>query len=154
MIGVNSLKADGEGLNFAVSVDEVRKFIARPGRVAQTAQTNKDKGCEPRELSKFRDAKDVATVTSFDFFCTGKDTGELVTPDDKAQAIFLRLDRNGDGRADVMIFDLKRQGRWDLSLWDDKFDGHWTLVGYHDDGSLNPSRFESYSEFQKRAANR
>jgi S1-C subfamily serine protease len=29
LIGVNSFKAAGEGLNFAVSVDEVRKFIAR-----------------------------------------------------------------------------------------------------------------------------
>jgi hypothetical protein len=25
------------------------------------------------------------------------------------------------------------------------------LVGYHDDGSLKPTRFESYAEFQKRA---
>ena len=30
LIGVNSFKAGGEGLNFAVSVDEVKKFIARP----------------------------------------------------------------------------------------------------------------------------
>src|SRR6516164_7639410 len=31
LIGVNSFKYDGEGLNFAVSVEEVRKFIGRPG---------------------------------------------------------------------------------------------------------------------------
>ena len=55
--------------------------------------------------------------------------------DDQSQAIFLRLDRNGDGRADVIIFDLKRSGRWDLSFWDENFTGYWTLVGYHDDGS-------------------
>jgi hypothetical protein len=87
-------------------------------------------------------------------FCTGKDTGELVTPDDQSQAIFLRLDRNGDGRVDLIIFDLKRSGRWDLSFWDENFTGHWTLVGYHDDGSLKPSRSESYAEFQKRTASR
>jgi hypothetical protein len=96
----------------------------------------------------------VSTVVSFDMFCTDKDTGELVTPDDQSQAIFLRSDRNGDGRVDVIIFDLKRSGRWDLSFWDEKFEGHWTLVGYHDDGSLKPSRFESYAEFQKRMASR
>ena len=71
---------------------------------------------------------------SSDMFCTGKDTGELVTPDDKSQAVYLRLDRNGDGRADVIFFDLKRSGRWDLSSWDENYTGNWTLVGYHDDG--------------------
>ena len=59
--------------------------------------------------------------------------------------IFLRLDRNGDGRADVIFFDLKRSGRWDLSFWDENYTGNWTLVGYHDDGSLKPTRFESYA---------
>jgi hypothetical protein len=43
-------------------------------------------------------------------------------------------------------------GRWDLSFWDEKFNGYWTLVGCQDDGSLAPTRFESYVEFQKRVA--
>ena len=28
------------------------------------------------------------------------------------------------------------------------------LIGYHDDGNLKPTRFESYAEFQKRTASR
>jgi S1-C subfamily serine protease len=156
LIGVNSFKAGGEGLNFAVSVDEVRKFLARSGnRIGRTpSATKSDRECKPKQLSKFRNEQNDATVVSFDMFCTGKDTGELVTPDDQSQAIFLRLDRNGDGRVDLIIFDLKRSGRWDLSFWDENFTGNWTLVGYHDDGSLKPSRFESYAEFQKRTASR
>jgi S1-C subfamily serine protease len=157
LIGVNSFKSGGEGLNFAVSVDDVRKFVARPGnRIAQTPTTTKGSRaeCKPKELSKFRNEKNDATVVSYDMFCSGKDDGELVIPDDKGQAIFLRVDRNGDGRADVVFFDLKRRGKWDLSFWDDNFSGQWSLVGYHDDGSLKPSRFESYSEFQKRTASR
>jgi S1-C subfamily serine protease len=156
VIGVNSFKASGEGLNFAVSVDEVRKFIGRAGsRIAQAPKAPKsDTGCKPKELSKFRSEQNNATVVSFDMFCTGKDTGELVTPDDQTQAIFLRVDRNGDGRVDLIIFDLKRSGRWDLSFWDENSNGQWTLVGYHDDGSLKPTRFESYAEFQKRVASR
>ena len=156
LIGVNSFKAGGEGLNFAVSVDEVRKFIARPGdRFAQPPKVPKgNRGCKPKKLLQFRNAKNDATIISFDMFCSGQDqdTGELVTPDDKRQAVFLRVDRNGDGRPDIIFFDLKRSGRWDLSFWDDNFTGHWTLVGYHDDGSLKPTRFESYAEFQKRLA--
>ena len=140
LIGVNSFKAGGEGLNFAVSVDEVRKFIARSGnRMEQTPSARKsDRECKPKQLSKFRNEQNDATVVSFDMFCTRKDTGELVTPDDQSEAIFLRLDRNGDGRVDVIIFDLKRGGRWDLSFWDENFTRNWTLVGYHDDGRLKP----------------
>jgi S1-C subfamily serine protease len=79
VIGVNSFKASGEGLNFAVSVDEVRKFLARSGdRMPRSPSTKKsDRECKPRELSKFRSEQNDATVVSFDMFCTGKDTGEL-----------------------------------------------------------------------------
>ena len=41
-----------------------------------------------------------------------------------------------------------------MSWWDENFDGYWTLVGYHDDGSLKPTRFESYAAYQKRLATR
>jgi hypothetical protein len=72
----------------------------------------------------------------------------------ESAAIMLTLDRNGDGRPDVIYFDSKRQRKWDLSFWDENCDGHWTLVGYHDDGSLKPSRCESYDAFQRRVAER
>jgi hypothetical protein len=87
-------------------------------------------------------------------FCTGKDTGEHVIPDDQSKAIFLRMDRKGDGYADVIFFDLKRRGQWDMSWWDEKYTGQWTLVGYHDDGSATPSRFESFAQYQRRVASR
>jgi S1-C subfamily serine protease len=157
LIGINTFKArGGEGLNFAVSVDEVKKFLARPAsRLAQEHHNPQSKvECKPKELSTFRNKENNATVVSYDMFCTGKDSAEYVTPDAQDQAIFLRLDRNGDGIADAIIFDLKRRGKWDLSFWDENFEGHWTLVGYHDDGSLKPSRFESYADFQKRTASR
>jgi len=154
LIGVNSFKSAGEGLNYAVSVDEVRKFLARStDRIAQQAPKS-DQGCESKELSRFRSNENDASVIAFDMFCTGKDNAELVIPDNKTKAVFLRLDRNGDGKADAIIFDFKRRAKWDLSFWDDKFQGYWTLVGYHDDGTLKPTRFESYAEFQRRVASR
>jgi S1-C subfamily serine protease len=157
LIGVNTFKdASSEGLNFAVSVDDVRKFLARSGnRIAQEQKkTQLKEKCQLKELSRFRNKGNDATVISLDMLCTGKDNAELVTPDDKSKAIFLRLDRNGDGNVDAVIFDFKQSGKWDLSFWDEKFEGHWTLVGYHDDGSLKPTRFESYAEFQKRVSSR
>ena len=55
LIGVNSFKAGGEGLNFAVSVDEVRKFLARPGnRIEQTPKATKsDAGASQRSCQNF-----------------------------------------------------------------------------------------------------
>ena len=75
----------------------------------------------------------------------GKITAEIIVPDKKSDAIMMRMDRNGDGRADVIYFDFQRRNKWDLSLRDENFDGHWTLVGYHADGSLIPTSFESYA---------
>jgi hypothetical protein len=155
LLGVNTFKdSSAEGLNFAVSVGAVRKFLARSGnRIGQKNKVSQNSsGCTPKELSRFRTDENDANVVALDMFCTGKDSAEYVTPDDQSKAIFLRLDRNGDGQADAIIFDFKRRGKWDLSFWDEKFEGHWTLVGYHDDGSLKPTRFESYTEFQKRVA--
>jgi hypothetical protein len=156
LVGVNSFIGAGEGLNYAISVDDVKKFLARSSnRIAKENTTPKgNKGCDAKELSRFRNEEKDASVISFDMFCTGKDNAEYVTPDDKNKAIFLRVDRNGDGSVDVVFFDFKRRGKWDLSFWDENFEGHWTLVGYHDDGSLKPARFESYAEFQKRTASR
>jgi S1-C subfamily serine protease len=156
LIGINSFKEGGEGLNFAVSVDEVKKFLARSGnRLAEERVVPKNSSrCKPKELSTFRNRANNATVVSVDMFCTGKDSGEFVVPDNKGEAIYLRLDRNGDGNADAIIFDFQRRKKWDLSFWDEDFKGRWTLVGYHDDGSLKPTRFESYAEFQRRMASR
>src|SRR5262249_17363132 len=69
-------------------------------------------------------------------------------------ALAARMDRNGDGRADVIFFDLQRRGKWDMSWWDENYTGQWTLVGYHDDGSATPSPFGSFAECERRVAGR
>jgi hypothetical protein len=151
LIGVNTGKAEGEGLNFAVSVDNVRRFLAEPAKpIPQTSNNS----CEPKEISRFRSKGNDAAVISYDLNCSGAPNAEYIVPDRKTEAIMLTWDRNGDSRPDVVFFDFKRRGKWDLSFWDANFEGRYTLVGYHDDGSLKPTRFESYAEFQKRLATR
>jgi S1-C subfamily serine protease len=157
LIGVNTFKEPNtEGLNFSVSVDEVRKFIARKGdrdtKSREVATGNK--GCELREISRFRSKEGDATVIAYDTGCTGKANANYIIPDSKTESIRYAVDRNGDGRPDVIYFDLKQQKKWDLSFWDEKFEGHWSLVGYHPDGKITPSNFESYDVFQHRLAKR
>jgi hypothetical protein len=134
-----------------VSLDDVKRFLLRSYNPSAPATSdNKSTNCKPKTLSKYRSADNSGSVTSLDMYCDGRASGEYVVPDKPNTAIFLRVDRNGDGKADVIFFDLKRSGKWDISWWDDKYTGQWSLVGYHDDGTLKPSRFESYADFQKR----
>src|SRR5215469_12642822 len=108
--------------------------------------------CERKEISRFRNNENNAAVVSYDLNCSGKANANYIVPDRQTDAVMLTLDRNGDGKPDVIFFDFKRWGRWDLSFCDAKFEGQWTLVGYHDDGTLKPTRFERYEDFQKRLA--
>jgi hypothetical protein len=112
------------------------------------------KECEPREVSRFRNQQNNATVIAYDTKCSGNADATYNIPDNKAEPFTLSQDRNGDGRVDVIYFDFKRQGKWDLSFWDEDFSGHWSLVGYHPDGSIVPTRFESYDVYQRRMARR
>jgi hypothetical protein len=150
LIGVNSfMQREAQGLNFAIAVDEVKKFLARKGNRSAVVAKNKD-ACEPKQVGSWRDKKNEANIYGYDTDCSGKNNADLIVPDKKSEPIILKVDRNGDGRADVAYFDFQRRGKWELSLWSENDDGHWTLVGYHDDGSLTPSRFESYAAFQQR----
>jgi hypothetical protein len=124
--------------------------LAEPSKPAPS-DTSKNT-CEPKEISRFRNSANDAAVISYDLNCSGKANANYIVPDKKTDAILMTWDRNGDGHPDVVFFDFKRRGKWDLSFWDAKFEGRWTLVGHHDDGSLKPTRFERYEDFQQRLA--
>jgi S1-C subfamily serine protease len=157
LIGVNSFKKpDAEGLNFSVSVDEVKRFLARKGNRPEhgTEAAEAAAACALKEISRFRNKKNDATIIAYDTKCTGRANANYIIPDAKTESITYVIDRNDDGRPDVIFFDLKQQKKWDISFWDEKFEGHWTLVGYHPDGKMTPSSFESYDKFKGRVAAR
>ena len=106
--------------------------------------------CVAKEISRSRNQNNDASIVGYDTNCSGKVNADFIIPDNKTEPYIMRVDRNGDGKADVMYFDFQRRGKWDLSFWDENYDGHWTLVGYHPDGTLTPSRFESYAAWQNR----
>jgi hypothetical protein len=154
LIGVNTMTTTGaQGLNFAVSADEVKKFIGRQNQAGERPDVARQT-CETKEVARFRNRENNASVISYDTRCTGKADAFYTTPDNKAEAVTLTKDRNGDGRVDVMYFDFKHQGKWDLSFWDESFSGHWTLVGFHPDGKITPTQYEGYETYQRRMASR
>jgi S1-C subfamily serine protease len=87
MIGVNSFKTPGEGLNFAVAINEVEKFLAaaqggayEPNVTAAAAQS-----CEPKVVFEGRSKDDTAFIRTVDMDCSGKVTAAMIVPDDKSK---------------------------------------------------------------------
>lgn len=146
LVGVNSFISGPQsaGLNFAVSVAEVREFFARPGsRVAPTQRTadkkpaEAAKECEPKVLREGREG--AAKFEMLDLTCSGKANAKLVQPDDAAKPAELWVDRNGDGKADVVYYITDRAaGDPAYSLWDDDFSGRFQWRGEHIKGDWEP----------------
>lgn len=156
LVGVNSFKAQGEGLNFAIAVDEVKRFIASSGdRLAEnaTAQGRKDSAndteCKAKVIYEGPSEDDTMEIQGIDLDCDGKADAEFRTPFDIRKPIVIVVDDNKDGKPDTIIFDTNRDGKWDYSLRDTNFDGVWDLECEHEDGGIEPTRCVPYKPRNK-----
>ena len=154
MIGVNSFKTgDSEGLNFAVSIDDVKNFLSRKdNRYSSAPEQTKPATCEWKTVYEGKSEDKAADVISFDTQCSGKADLEIVKPIDSSKPFYLRADRNLDGKIDLLVLSYSRNEKWSLSYWDNDFDGKWDAVGFHPDGELKASRFEDYQTYSARIA--
>jgi S1-C subfamily serine protease len=152
LVGVNSFSSKGEGLNFAVAVDEVRRFVDTTGnRLAENTKTSDSKKsakgeCEVKEVYKGTNKEDTMEVTGIDTDCDGEAEIEIRKPYDIRKPIVIVVDENKDGIPDTIIFDVDRDGKWDYSLRDTNFDGKWDLECEHEDGDLEPTRCIPYRQ--------
>ena len=147
LVGINSFKSEGEGLNFAVAVDEIKRFLSSPGsRTTATTPVASKRGCQPKILYDGPSRDQTMNKRGIDIDCDGKADVEVRTPYDTTKPITVAVDNNKDGRTDELIFDTDRDGRWDYSLHDTNFDGKWDLIGRHPDGKIKASRYEPYRE--------
>jgi S1-C subfamily serine protease len=152
LVGINSFKSDGEGLNFAVGVDEVKRFLSSTGsRITTAPPANAEaisakRDCQPKILYDGPSQDRTMNKRGIDIDCDGKSDIEVRTPYDVTKPIMVAIDNNKDGRPDEVIFDTDRDGRWDYSLHDTNFDGKWDLIGRHPDGKIKASRYEPYKK--------
>lgn len=151
LVGINSFGNEGEGLNFAVSLSEIRAFLSRQGdrktTEDMTMARNRPEGCEPKLVETEYDKEHKATYEAVDLTCDGVVDAVTSTPDDKGSPITLILDNNGDERPDTWVMDYGQDGKWDVSLWDTKFAGKTDLVGLHSDGTTKPTSYISYEAY-------
>jgi hypothetical protein len=150
VIGVNSFKSSGEGLNYAVSVDDVREFIGRrASRMAATAPRSESatRGpasdeCEANLLKSFRSNDGKAAQGLLDFDCDGRGDAVLTVPDDKSEPVTTAVDTDRDGKPDLVLVDVDRDGNTDYEAVDSDRDGKVDLLGYYRDGENRPYRYE------------
>jgi S1-C subfamily serine protease len=143
LIGINSFIApDSPGINFAVSADDVKEFIAQQGSTTIPKQSRKNCGDNIFAKGKDSDKNGAFEYVAYDTNCMGKVDALLRIPLDKSESIIFLFDSNDDGKWDVFVFDNNRDGKWDVSYHDTNFDGKLDLMGKHPDGKLVPSSFE------------
>lgn len=150
VIGINSFKSEGEGLNFAVSAEDVNTFLAMKTDRVSTAADAEAEACEAKVVSQRRDAKKKQTIALMDDTCDGKPDYTFVSPDDKAEPEFLYFDEDGDGVVDTMLLDVDRDGKIDESMHDTDNDGLPDMQGFYRNGENEPYRYERMKGSKKR----
>jgi S1-C subfamily serine protease len=147
MIGVNSFgDAKAQGLNFAVSVSDVRAFLAAPGSTIASPKAPQQKTagtqCTPKTLFEGRNKDNTANIRRISLNCDNTADLVFVLPDNEKEPMMALLDTKRRGKPDVYIFDPTRTAKWQVSYWDVDFDDTFPLKGIHTNGEIKPVRFE------------
>lgn len=130
IIGVNTMKADGENLNFAVAIDEANKIIRNKDNYI-----NKNKSNEIVSKSKIVSKKFPNALSEDDYNNNGVvDTWYL---DTNKNAIIDKafIDDDENGLIEAALFDNDEDGNWDSLAIDTNADGkHNKIVVFDKSG--------------------
>jgi S1-C subfamily serine protease len=149
LIGVNSFKkTGGEGLNYAISVEDVLSFLKQEGNVyAQRYETLEQK------LSK-KWKVNVLKITKMDYFKKGQKNDVMIVYDrdfnNVADALAIDLQTNGnieifiydkdeDGKPELLTVDTTKSGKPNIYLYDTTKDGKYDTRGFdnNEDGKID-----------------
>jgi len=143
VIGINSFKGPGEGMNYAVSAEDVTAFLARKDDRLTTVADRRP-ACEAKTLDEAPTSKPKGVSYAVDDDCDGKGDYVVLEPDDKREAMTFLYDDDGDGRYDTAIVDADRDGNPDAALYDTDGDGKPDLRGDYRNGESEPYRYVRY----------
>lgn len=144
IVGINSFVGEGEGLNFAVSAEDVKSFLARSqDRFAakQAAACTEDTVLEERPLTKTKGVEQL-----LDTDCDGEGDTILATPRSKREPVTATFDDDGDGLFDTVFIDYDRDGEVDEALYDTDANGKPDLFGEFRKGEDEPYRLTKMKE--------
>ena len=147
IVGINSFIGEGEGINFAVSADDVKAFLSRTtDRMAQPVTNAKkkvaSKACKPQTLRDWPFKDPAGTAFLIDSDCDGEGDFVAIEPDKASEAIIYYFDEDDDGKIEAMLFDEDRDGDLDFAFYDTDGDGDPDMKGEFKPGEIEPYRFE------------
>jgi S1-C subfamily serine protease len=135
-----------QGLNFAVSAPELRQFVnnVASGKVTTLplelpAQTS---GCSGQITFNGRTKANDGGLQLFSLRCDGKVDAWELFPDDRSKPVEYHVDPDRRGADSIIVYSDPASSKWDHSFWDIFRDGTFAVKGYHDDGTVKPTRFE------------
>ncbi|WP_068878533.1 S1C family serine protease [Phenylobacterium sp. CCH9-H3] len=143
VIGINSFVGEGEGLNFAVSAEDVKSFLARTqDRVSRPAARAVAETCERQVLEEGRTDDPKGKEFLVDDNCDGEADFLLMIPDSKRSPVVVLFDDDGDGKYDTGFYDHGHDGQYDVALYDTDADGEPDMRGDFRKGEDEPYRWE------------
>jgi S1-C subfamily serine protease len=146
VVGINSFISDGEGLNFAVSAEDVKAFLAN-GQDRLTATAARKAACkEGVVLKEEASTKPKGMTQLLDLNCDGREDAMLVLPDSRREPVVLWKDTDDDGELDAMFFDDNHDGFPEQALYDTDGNGKPDMKGDFRKGETEPYRWEKIAE--------
>ena len=146
LVGVNTTKAGGENLNFAVAINDVKKFINKYPNLCKSnpgsAQMKKD---YPNAITGDHNKNGVIDTWYVDSDNNGKiDTG-FIDDDEDGLIEGVLIDENENGVWEVLVIDEDLDGRPDKVFIDENEDKTPDVVGYDYDQDGKWDKYEKLS---------
>src|SRR5262245_35279404 len=117
-----SVARPAQGLNFAVSVRDVRELFGDidSGRIKnlELQIPSKAAGCSVQLLFQGRTKSSDSSLKTFSLRCDGKVDAWLISPDDKSKPDEFHFDPDRVGKSSIVVFSDRASGKWRVSLWD------------------------------------
>lgn len=142
VVGINSFTSEGEGLNFAVSAEDVTALLA----LTQDRAAEPSKSCEIKELSSRPSKKPKGDEVVLDVDCDGVGDVVALQPFDRREPMTYASDEDGDGKLDTILVDEGQDGQLDFGLYDTDADGKVDTEGYFHPGEDKPYRYQKISK--------
>ena len=146
LIGLNTFRAEGEGLNFAVALAEIRRVLSNRAELERSRpspQPLPSKG-EPEVLSS-RDSNRDGVDDLFELDVDGDGQVDLWAYDSDADGSIdaLGFDVNENGVVDTYAIDTDKDGKVELYAFDSDEDGEVDVYGVDVDGDGEIDRYEA-----------
>ena len=147
VLGINSFVGEGEGLNFAISAEDVKSFLARSqDRISQPVANAAADACEPEILDEAKSDRPKGMSYLMDANCDGKADTMVTVPNSKRDPITSLADDDGDGKFDTAYYDYDHDDNPDVAFFDTDADGEPDIRGDFRKGEAEPFRYEKLAK--------